>query len=269
MTETPLYQVDAFTDEPFRGNPAAVCVLDGPREPAWMQCVAAEMNLSETAFVHAEPGGGFRLRWFTPAIEVPLCGHATLATAHILWQTERVRDPAIQFHAQCGTLTARRAGDDIVLDFPSYPVKEATLPPELGRALGVAPVRVAARVGGPDRLSYIVELGSEAAVRAAAPDFGLLAQQGELAVMLTAAGGPPGADFVSRFFVPYAGIDEDPVTGSAHCMLGPYWADALGKQSLVGYQASARGGWIGVDVAGDRVHLRGRAVTVMRGTLLA
>lgn len=269
MPEFPLYQVDAFTDEPFRGNPAAVCLLEGPREPAWMQSVAAEMNLSETAFIHPEADGGFRLRWFTPAMEVPLCGHATLASSHVLWETELHDEPTIRFHTLSGVLAARRAGDAIELDFPIRPPVEGTLPDEVARAVGVSPIRVSQAEGVVGRAAYVVELASEAEVRAAAPDFNALRRLGPIAVILTARAALAGADFVSRFFVPYAGIDEDPVTGGAHCTLAPYWAQALGRSELTGYQASARGGWVGVRVAGDRVILRGRAVTVVRGVLIA
>jgi predicted PhzF superfamily epimerase YddE/YHI9 len=266
---TPLYQVDAFTAEPFGGNPAAVCLLDHDADPAWMQRLAAEMNLSETAFVRRGPEPGtFGLRWFTPAVEVALCGHATLASAHVLW-TEGAQRWApdgrpIRFATRSGELVAGRDGRAIRLDFPATP-PEATDPPAgLLEALGVAG---AARWVGRSRFDYLVELPSEAAVREAAPDF---ARPGAVEVrgtMVTARADSPGFDIVSRFFAPAVGIGEDPVTGSAHCTLGPYWAGRLGRDELVAYQASARGGRLGVRVAGDRVLLTGEAVTVLRGEL--
>lgn len=265
---TALYQVDAFTAVPFRGNPAGVCLLDRPADPGWMQRLAAEMNLSETAFVTRRGDGTFDLRWFTPVAEVKLCGHATLASAHVLWETGRLpaADPA-RFHTLSGQLVARRGGEAIVLDFPAaptHPLGDGEVPPGLAAALGAEPVAVAR--GGDDLL---VELVSEAAVRAVAPDLRALAAiAGVRGVCVTAAGEPGAAhDFVSRFFAPRFGVDEDPVTGSAHCALGPYWAPRVGRDRLTGYQASARGGTVGVELAGDRVLLTGRAVTVFRAEL--
>jgi PhzF family phenazine biosynthesis protein len=261
----PLYQVDAFTDEPFRGNPAAVCVLDVPAPDAWMQSVAAEMNVSETAFVvAAATAGEYRLRWFTPIVEVDLCGHATLASAHVLWETARVaREEAVRFHTRSGTLTAVRKRDTIWLDFPalsSTPIEE---PPELTAALGAAPVNVARNTH-----DHLVEVTDAATVRALQPDFERLLAFETRAVVVTAASDEPDYDFVSRCFAPRAGITEDPVTGSSHCALGPWWAPRVGRNELVGYQASARGGVVRVQVHGDRVALGGRAVTVVRGELV-
>ncbi|MFH1568114.1 MAG: PhzF family phenazine biosynthesis protein [Gemmatimonadota bacterium] len=261
---TPIYQVDAFTAAPFRGNPAAVCPLDGPREAPWLQAVATEMNLSETAFLHPVEDG-WRLRWFTPAMEVELCGHATLASAHVLWESGRLGlAETARFHTASGRLTARRAGDEITLDFPATPAAPATLPDGLARALGAHPLGA-----GKSAFDYLVEVASEAEVRALRPDFARLGELTARGVMVTAPAAAGDWDFVSRFFAPAAGIDEDPVTGSAHCCLGPFWGARLGRQELVGFQASARGGLVRVRLAGDRVLLGGRAVTVLRGELLA
>lgn len=260
----PLLQIDAFSDRAFAGNPAAVCLLEGPADAAWMQSVASEMNLSETAFLHRD-GGGWGLRWFTPVAEVELCGHATLASAHALWRTGRV-PPAdrIDFATLSGTLTASEDGDWIVLDFPSTPPEEAAAPDGLARALGVAP-----RWTGRSRFDWFVVVGSPEEVVAAAPDTaGLAALEGR-GVILTAAGGRDGADVTSRYFAPAFGIPEDPVTGSAHCALAPYWAPLLGRDALLCHQASARGGIVRAEPRGDRVLLGGRAVTVLEGTLTA
>ncbi len=262
----PLFHVDAFASGPFTGNPAAVCLLDEPVDPGWMQAVAAEMNLSETAFVRPVPAddpGHFELRWFTPTVEVDLCGHATLASAHILWETQRLASgTAARFETRSGTLTATRRGDGVELDFPSDPVTTADPDPGLLDALGVATGEVSS-----GRIGWVLELADASAVRAVNPDFMRLAAF-EIAVV-TARSDDRAHDFVSRCFGPKFGIDEDPVTGSAHCALGPYWAERLGKMELTGYQASARGGVVRVRVDGDRTALGGRAVTVTRGELVA
>ena len=270
----PLLQVDAFTAEALRGNPAAVCLLNDRTpapEPAWMQAVAAEMNLSETAFVRRRPPGPggaaeFDLRWFTPAVEVPLCGHATLASAHVLW-SEGVVAPAtpLAFHSASGLLTARREGDWIGLDFPAYTPKPLAAPEGLAAALGAEPVGVYR-----DELGYwLAEFDSAARVRALRPDFARFQAAGVASCTVTAAGDTPECDFVSRFFAPGFGIDEDPVTGSAHCGLGPFWAARLRCNDLTGHQVSKRGGVVKVRVRGGRVELLGQAVTVLRGELLA
>jgi predicted PhzF superfamily epimerase YddE/YHI9 len=267
----PLYQVDAFTAEPFAGNPAAVCLLEGDEDPAWMQAVAAEMNLSETAFLRpAAEEGRYRLRWFTPAVEVELCGHATLASAHVLWSEGRAgAGEPIRFATASGPLAARPGPDGTIwLDFPATPAEPVSPPPGLVEALGAG----APRWVGRGRFDYLVELEDEAAVRDLAPDLRRLGRltPGSVGVIVTAAaGGRDGYDFVSRCFAPAAGIDEDPVTGSAHCTLGPFWAGRLGRDELTGFQASARGGLVQVRPAGDRVQLGGRAVTVLRGQLVA
>lgn len=277
-----ITQVDAFADRPFAGNPAAVCLLERFPADAWMQAVAAEMNLAETAFLAPRDGGEYALRWFTPTVEVDLCGHATLAAAHVLWESGRL-DPAAaaRFATRSGPLKAARGADGwIILDFPAQPIGPAHAshpggPDPSGvefhaRALGLGPADVvAARSGGADLL---VELASAGAVRAARPDFRLLATVEARGVVITARADAvldPGVDFVSRFFGPRCGVDEDPVTGSAHCALGPFWAERLGRAELVGFQASRRGGVVRVAVAGDRVLLGGRAVTVLRAELAA
>ena len=260
---TPIWQVDAFTDEPFRGNPAAVCILEAPIDEDRMQRIALEMNLSETAFVVPRTDG-FELRWFTPACEVRLCGHATLASAHVLW-TEGFIEPSatIAFHTlHSGTLTARRDGGRIELDFPARPPEEIEPLDGLADALGLEPVLVARAAR-----DILVLARDEATVRGLRPDFARLGRVEARGVMVTASASE--FDFVSRFFAPAVGIDEDPVTGSAHCALSPFWAERLGKTSMVGYQASARGGVVHVTLDGDRVLLAGSAVTTLRGELLA
>jgi PhzF family phenazine biosynthesis protein len=258
----PIVQVDAFTAAPFRGNPAAVCVLPGPVDDRWMQDVAREMNLAETAYLWPE-AGDFRLRWFTPAVEVDLCGHATLASAHVLWETGRLAtDVDARFQTRSGLLTAHRHGGLIELDFPAKPVDPAEAPPGLIESLGVM-----ARFVGRNRFDYLVEVDSEDVVRKVVPDHRLLRTVGARGVMVTSPSASPEHDFVSRFFAPGSGIDEDPVTGSSHCALAPYWGARLGKREMVGYQASARGGVVRVRLEGDRVVLGGQAVTVLRGEI--
>ena len=260
----PIFQVDAFAAAPFEGNPAAVCPLDARAEVGWMQSVAAEMNLSETAFCWPE-GDALRLRWFTPAVEVDLCGHATLATAHVLWETGRLAaDATARFVTRSGELRARRDRARIELDFPARVVEPCPAPAGVLEALGAA-----ARFTGGDGQDLLVEVADAASVRGLAPDFSRLRATDVRSVIVTARADRSGVDFVSRFFAPGVGIDEDPVTGSAHCTLGPYWAAKLGRATLVGYQASARGGTVHVRVAGPRVHLGGGAITVLRGELLA
>jgi PhzF family phenazine biosynthesis protein len=262
----PIYTVDAFTRRPFAGNPAAVCLLPAARDPAWMQAVAGEMNLSETAFLVPRPDGSWDLRWFTPAVEVDRCGHATLASAHVLWETGRLAPTAAaRFHTKSGLLTATRSGDRIEMDFPAKAVEPADPPPDLLPALGAS-----ARWIGRNTMDYLVEFADEPAVRALAPDFGRLGRVACRGVIVTArADAGRGADFVSRFFAPQSGVAEDPVTGSAHCALAPFWRDRLGKDELVGEQVSRRGGVVAVRCAGDRVVLGGFAVTVLRAELTA
>ena len=257
-----IVQVDAFAERAFAGNPAAVCLLAAPAAPAWMQTVAREMNLSETAFV-VPLADGFGLRWFTPTTEVDLCGHATLASAHVLWENEILGpDEPARFHTRSGLLTATRRAHWIELDFPTKPQAPADAPPELIVALGVAPLYV-----GRNQFDYLVQVADEATVRGLQPDYGRLRTLPVRGIMVTSRAASSEYDFVSRFFAPGSGVDEDPVTGTAHCCLGPYWSEQLGRDSLIAYQASPRGGVVRVRVAGERVHLGGQAVTVLRGQL--
>ena len=257
-----LYQVDAFTDERFKGNPAAVCLLDEPTDHAWMQSLALEMNLSETAFLQPDDGR-YGLRWFTPSVEVDLCGHATLASAHVLWETGAADDDAtLEFDTRSGVLSASRDGDWIELDFPATPEEEATCNIDLERALGATPTYV-----GKSAFDFLAELPSEQAVRDVTPDFSMLERASARGVIVTAKSSEDDFDFVSRFFAPQSGVAEDPVTGSSHCCLAPYWARRLGKNELVGYQASQRGGTVRVKVDDARVALGGQAVTVFDAEL--
>jgi PhzF family phenazine biosynthesis protein len=267
-----IVQVDAFTDAPFTGNPAAVCVLPEEADARWMQNVALEMNLSETAFVVPRPDSDFDLRWFTPAVEVDLCGHATLASAHVLWEDEHTGAESITFHTRSGPLGATRDGEWIVLDFPTRPAFAADVPQGVIDAIGGAPVVTARGNVGGGMSGYLLEYATEDEVRSLQPDFGRLLKIPDGYVIATApanASAKLGYDFVSRFFAPSVDINEDPVTGSAHCTLGPWWSAKLGKDELLGYQASARGGTVRVRPAGDRVKLGGRAVTVLVGELLS
>jgi PhzF family phenazine biosynthesis protein len=258
-----IVQVDAFTATPFAGNPAAVCVLPEPRGERWMQDVAREMNLSETAFLSRQ-ADGFNLRWFTPAVEVDLCGHATLASAHVLWETGQLKlGEQARFYTHSGLLLAERKGEWIEMDFPVKVEEAAIAPPGLLQALGVTPVYV-----GKNQFDYLVEVESEEIVRGMQPDFSLLSTVEARGVIVTSRASTQGYDFVSRFFAPRVGVNEDPVTGSAHCCLAPYWCSKFGKDQLVGYQASPRGGVVRVRVSGDRVYLGGQAVTVLRGELV-
>lgn len=258
-----LLQIDAFTSQTFRGNPAAVCLLDAERDEQWMQDVAAEMNLSETAFLLPR-GSDFSLRWFTPATEVALCGHATLASAHALWEEQILAPTATaRFHTKSGLLTAERRDDRIELDFPATLEQRADAPVGLLESLGVSePVYV-----GRNKFDYLVEVASEEIVRELNPDHAQLRRIEVRGVIVTSRASETDADFVSRFFAPGSGVDEDPVTGSAHCCLTPYWSPRLGKEEMTAYQASPRGGFVYVQLTGDRVKLRGNAVTVLRGEL--
>lgn len=261
--ELKIFQVDAFTDRPFTGNPAAVCILPEQGDERWMQDVAQEMNLSETAFLYRQ-GGVFNLRWFTPLVEVDLCGHATLASAHILWEDGYLQpEQQAQFYTRSGLLTAERKGDWIELDFPSEPEEETIPPINLGTALGVTP-----KYAGKNRFDYLVEVDSEDIVRNLKPDLALLAEIPVRGVIVTSRAASHEYDFVSRFFAPRFGINEDPVTGSAHCCLGPFWKKRLNKSEFVAYQASTRGGVVRVCVDKNRIYLGGQAVTVLRGELV-
>jgi PhzF family phenazine biosynthesis protein len=265
LMSMPIFQVDAFTEEPFKGNTAGVCLLPGPAEAAWMQNVAAEMNLAETAFPLAE-GDGFRLRWFTPKVEVRLCGHATLATAHILWERGILApDRAARFQTLSGGLTARRDGDLIELDFPARP--PLPNPPDWADAvvgaLGIKPVYI-----GMSAEDVLFEAVDEETVRSIKPDFATLRSLPARGVIVTSRSSDKRFDFVSRFFAPAVGVDEDPVTGSSHTVLIPYWAGRLGKKIFTAYQASARGGVLHLRHDGDRVRIAGRALTIIKGEIV-
>lgn len=257
-----IYQVDAFTTRPFSGNPAAVCLLSEPASENWMQPVAMEMNLSETAFL-VRKEDAFHLRWFTPKKEVRLCGHATLASAHVLWETGTLQaDEPACFDTLSGRLTAHKRGDWIDMDFPTRLEQPAEPPEGLLNALGVQ-----ARYVGLSNNTYLVEVDTEAAVRGCQPDFAQINRLPLRSVIITARSETLGFDFISRYFAPSMGVNEDPVTGSAHCVLAPFWAVRLGKQAMSAYQASPRGGAVGVRLAGERVILSGQAVTVLVGEL--
>lgn len=270
----PIAVVDAFTAEPYRGNPAGICVLSSPTSDEWMQSVAIEMNHAETAFLirrGASNQDGYNLRWFTPGAEVDLCGHATLASAHYLWETAALPSgEQARFHTRSGLLTADHIFANgtawVELDFPAELVSPVAAPQGLAAMLGAEPVFV-----GRNRLDYLIELKDEATVRSLRPDLKQIAalseQEDARGIIVTAAGTNGKADIVSRCFYPYFHIDEDPVTGSAHCGLAPYWIARLGKREIVAYQASARGGWLHLRLAADRVKLRGQAVTTLRGEL--
>lgn len=258
-----LFQVDAFTNRPFTGNPAAVCLLDDPGDPAWMQDVAREMNLPETAFLQKQ-ADGYSLRWFTPLVEIDFCGHATLASAHMLWeQGHLLTGEQARFHTKSGLLTAERRGEWIELNFPAKPAEAVEGMPGLQEALGVPPVSI-----GMSEFDCLVEVESETVVRELQPDIAQLATIPVRGIIVTSQASTPGYDFVSRFFAPRVGIPEDPVTGSAHCVLAPFWSNRLERKELTGYQASARGGTVRVRLDGTRVQLGGQAVTVLRCELV-
>ncbi len=260
-----IFQVDSFTNTPFAGNPAGVCILSEERNDQWMQDVAKEMNLSETAFL-LKTDDGYNLRWFTPAAEVDLCGHATLASAHILWETGVLStSEQARFHTRSGLLTTDRRGDWYEMDFPSKAEVAAEAPAGLVEALGAG---VVVKYVGKNQFDYLVEVESESVVREIQPDFTQLSKIPVRGVIVTSLSSSGSYDFVSRFFAPAVGVNEDPVTGSAHCCLSPFWSERLERNELVGYQASARGGVVKVRLNGDRVKIGGQAVTVLVGELL-
>ena len=263
-----IVQVDSFTDTPFTGNPAAVCVLDAAADATWMQNVALEMNLAETAFLVPRADGSYDLRWFTPTVEVDLCGHATLASAHILWEDKHTDAGILSFHTRSGVLTAQRDDPWIELDFPARPVAPIDDASDVVAAVGGNPIVVATGEVGGGYAGYLLEYATEDEVRAIVPNGNALLALDNGYAIVTAPASMPGYDFVSRFFAPAAGVAEDPVTGSAHCALAPWWQAKLGKDEMLGFQCSARGGTVRVRPRGDRVRLGGRAVTVMRGDLL-
>ncbi len=258
----PIFQVNAFTDELFSGNPAGVCIISEPKNAKWMQSVARELNFPETAFL-LKDGEGFRLRWFSPVVEIDLCGHATLASAHILWERGYLKtDRPALFFTNSGLLTAERKDDWIELDFPSEPAVKVTTPDIIAKALGVIPVYV-----GKNRFDYLVEVESEKTLRELRPDLSLIKKIPARGLIVTSIARSGDYDFVSRFFAPAAGIDEDHVTGSAHCCLAPYWKERLNKDEFVAYQASPRGGFMHVNITGKQVLLRGKAVTFLSGEI--
>jgi PhzF family phenazine biosynthesis protein len=259
-----ITQVDSFTNRPFAGNPAGVCILSKAAAEAWMLNVASEMNLAETAFLVPQRDG-YDLRWFTPTVEVDLCGHATLASAHVLWEDGHLEPTAqARFHTKSGLLTADKRDSWIELDFPSTPPAPADAPPGLIDALGAKALFI-----GRSKFDYLVELADETTVRKLDPDLAAIGRVPARGVIVTSRANKGRYDFVSRFFAPQSGVSEDPVTGSAHCALAPYWSAKLGKKELMAYQASARGGEIRLRLEGDRVRLGGQAVTVLRGELTA
>jgi PhzF family phenazine biosynthesis protein len=261
-----ITQVDAFADKPFFGNPAAVCLLPQPRDAEWMQSVAREMNLSETAFL-LKREKGFDLRWFTPTVEVELCGHATLASAHVLWEQGQLEkgEPAC-FYSKSGVLTARKKGAWIEMEFPATPATPAT-PDSIHNQEVEAALGTNARSVGRTLFDYLVEVESEDAVQSLRPDLTKIGRLQTRGLIVTSRASRTDCDYVSRYFAPAAGVDEDPVTGSAHCCLGPFWKDRLGRDNLMGFQASARGGYVRTRCEGDRVFISGQAITVMRGEL--
>lgn len=260
---TKIFQVDAFTDKPFKGNPAAVCVLEEAREEQWMQNLAKEMNLSKTAFLLKEKDG-FRLRWFTPSFEIDLCGHATLASAHTLWENGYIpKDENIKFYTRSGLLTAEYKNGWIQLNFPALSVDECTAPQKLLQALGVYPTFM-----GKTKNNYLIEVDSEEVVKKLTPNFNQLLEIDMHGVIVTSLSSSSEFDFISRFFAPEIGIFEDPVTGSAHCSLATYWSRKLNKSTFSAYQASERGGILKVQLLDDRVFLQGQAVTVLKGELM-
>ncbi|PIM72375.1 oxidoreductase [Streptomyces sp. JV178] len=264
--------VDAFTDRPFHGNPAGVLLLDSFPDDTWLQKVALEVNHAETAFAHPLPEGGeahWALRWFTPVTEVDMCGHATLATAHVLGSTGSHEGP-VRFATRSGVLTATpRPDGSLTLDFPTAPLTPVTAPDGLAEALGAEPLTVLDT--GPQVGDLLVELADEKTVRDLTPDLRALGRHSRRGVIATARAEDPSAghDYVSRCFFPNVGIDEDPVTGSAHTALAPLWSERLGSPTLTGLQASARSGHVRTEIRGDRTLLSGRAVTVIDGELLA
>ena len=264
----PIWQVDAFATRAFTGNPAAVCLLDEYPDDRWLQNVASEMNLSETAFVvSTDTPDGFDLRWFTPAAEVDLCGHATLATAHVLFETGQVaKEQVIRFRTRSGELRCKRNGDRITLDFPATPLigpADEQVADEVRASLGIGSAEVMR-----SKFDLVAIVESEQTVRSLRPDFNQMKKIQSRGIIATAKSNDDQLDFVSRFFAPQHQIDEDPVTGSAHCCLTPYWAKQLGKTKLNAHQASQRGGTLHCEMIGDRVHLSGNALTVMQGQLL-
>ena len=257
-------QIDAFTAEPFKGNPAAVCVLERPQEESWMQKVAQEMNLSETVFLQENGPAHYQIRWFTPVAEVDLCGHATLASAFVLFQKHPQMDE-VKFDSRSGSLFARRRGDWIELDFPTMVPEPKSISPQILQALGVKAIE-----GSTGRTPFddLIEVESEEVLRGMNPDFVALAKQKDSRGFIVTTRGSGDYDFLSRYFAPALGINEDPVTGSIHCALAPYWADKLGKNEMLAYQLSARGGVLKLNLKDERTLIAGQAIQTLRGEIL-
>ncbi|WCK56765.1 PhzF family phenazine biosynthesis protein [Aneurinibacillus sp. Ricciae_BoGa-3] len=256
-----IFHINAFTDKPFSGNPAAICILDTPQEKQWMQRMAQEMNQPVTAFIFRRTNNLYDLHWFTPTTELDLCGHGTLGSAHVLWQQDYLTpDKGIQFYTKSGLLTVKQVSDGIQLDFPANPPVDAEVPAELKQALGIPAKHVAK-----NSLGYILEVESEEIVKKIQPNFELLSFIPVTGVIVTSPSSYTDFDFVSRYFAPRIGINEDPVTGSAHCGLGPYWSAKLQKKKLIGYQASSRGGIVKLELRENQVLLTGQAITILEG----
>ncbi len=264
-----IFQVDSFTDRPFKGNPAGVCLLENKQAESWMQNIAMEMNLSETAFL-IKSNEGFNLRWFTPKIEVPLCGHATLASAHILWEEGILEEKKLgRFYTKSGELVCEKVDNWIEMAFPSRQVRRVETSESLMNALKLTGREMKLyRYDGNGEILYLVEVASDRIVKELSPDFERLKSEDAKAVMITARSSSKEYDFVSRFFAPSLGVDEDPVTGSAHCYLAPYWGKKLNKNELIGYQTSKRGGVVKCELRGEKVIIKGQAVTVLKGELV-
>ncbi|WP_254847768.1 PhzF family phenazine biosynthesis protein [Paenibacillus odorifer] len=261
----PLYIIDAFAEQAYSGNPAAVCLLEHPVDEGYMQKTAAEMNLSETAFLWTEEDG-YRLRWFTPKVEVKLCGHGTLASAHVLWESGLLApDMEARFYTRSGLLRASRSGDLISLYFPPYQLQPSPVISGLAAALGIAEANVVETMRYADNV--LVRLDQEARVRELSPDFGALSGLEGRGFAVTAESSIEGIDCISRFFAPKVGVNEDPVTGSAHTALAPFWADRLNRTQLTAYQASKRGGLLQLEVSKDEIKMSGRALTIVSGEL--
>lgn len=259
-----IFQINAFTTTPFSGNPAAVCLLDAPKDMPWMQRMTQEMNQPVTAFVSPRKNNEYDLYWFTPTTELNLCGHGTLGSAHILWEQKHVKpDECIQFHTKSGLLTVKQVNEGIQLDFPANPVQKSEIPAELEQAIQV-PFRNVVK----NTLGYIVEVETEEVVKKLKPNLDLLSVIPVTGIIVTSLSSSPDFDFISRYFAPRIGINEDPVTGSAHCGLGPYWGKKLQKKRLIGYQASYRGGKVNVELVENRVLLTGQALTIFQGKLM-
>ena len=261
-----LFTVDALASKPFSGNQAAICLVESELDASWMLALAQEINYSETAYLDKLDGSAdFGLRWFTPACEVDLCGHATLASAHVLWNECEIQSDEIRFHTRSGVLTARKNGESIELNFPATPASPIPINEDLLSGLGLSNPQVV--FCSKNQFDALVVVNDETVVRALEPDFAALGKIPFRGITVSAKSQSAEFDFISRFFAPGSGVDEDPVTGSAHCCLAPYWGNELSKDTMTGFQASNRGGTVGVKLSDDRVILSGQAITILRGEL--